>query len=260
MKIFGAALACSLLALAGPVFAQSQIGGGTCSSASLSGAYSLTLNGRDVSSAVTFSKVFQGIGTATFDGLSKVSFSLTTNTNQSFGTPQTFTGTYSLQANCVGGLNLTTGDTASFALESYNTGKAFLITGQDGTYAFTGSGNTVPSTCNASLLSGVFAFNGTGFGLSSGTVSRVNDISGLLTFDGKSAVTSTWYVAAGGSPVTSTLSGQYSVTTGCGGTATLTDSGGNSYTLLFTITSEQGNFVVSGSNSLLMFTGSGRVL
>jgi len=260
MKLHGATLASSLFLLAGSLFGQSQIGGGTCSSASLSGAYSLTLNGRDVSSSLTFSKIFEGIGTATFDGLGKVTFSLTTNTNQSFSAVQGFTGTYNLQANCVGALNLTTGDAASFALESYNTGKNFLITGQDGTYSFTGSGNLLPATCNASLLSGVFAFNGTGFGLTSGTVSRVNDISGLLTFDGKSSVTSTWYLASGGPPTTATLTGQYSVTSGCGGSATLTDSGGSSWTLLFTITSAEGNFVVSGSNPLVMFTGSGRVL
>ena len=56
--------------LAVPLLAQPQIGGGSCNSATLNGIYSLTLAGRDVSSSASFSNVLEGIGTATFDGLS----------------------------------------------------------------------------------------------------------------------------------------------------------------------------------------------
>ena len=112
MRIRAAALSC--FCLAAPLMAQMQIGGGTCSSASLNGTYSATLTGRDVSSTLTFSKALEGIGTATFDGQSKVAFTLTTNTNQSSGISQTLSGTYTMQANCAGTLTLTTGDTAKF--------------------------------------------------------------------------------------------------------------------------------------------------
>jgi hypothetical protein len=241
--------------------AQPQIGGGTCSSASLSGMYSVTLSGRDVSSSLNFSKILQGIGTATFDGLSKVSFVLTNNTNQAAGVSQTFSGTYSLQANCVGVMNITTGDTASFTLEAYNLGKNYLITGQDGTYSFAGSGGTLPASCTTGTLSGTYAFNGNGFPLSSGSIAGVNTISGLLTFNGGGTVTSTWYVAANGSVTTITTSGEYMVGAGCTGSAAVTDSTAHTYTLLFTVTSTNGsNFLVSGSDSQLMFTGSGRLL
>jgi hypothetical protein len=131
MNIRAAALSC--FCLAAPLMAQTQIGGGTCSSASLKGIYSVALTGRDVSSTLTFSNVLQGIGTVTFDGQSNVAFSLTNNTNQSSGKAQTWSGTYTLQANCSGTLTLTIGDTASFSLESYNGGKDYLITGLDGT-------------------------------------------------------------------------------------------------------------------------------
>ena len=160
MKLSQIILVCCMMPAAS-LMAQPQIGGGTCSSASLSGNYSLSLNGRDVGSAVTFLNVIEGIGTATFDGQSNVTFSLTNNTNESTGRVQTYSGTYSLQANCIGGLTLTTGDTASFGLESYDQGKDFLLTGSDGTYSYTGSGSVLPATCSASLLSGVYAFNGT---------------------------------------------------------------------------------------------------
>ena len=54
MKITKTLLA-ALPFFAVPLLAQPQIGGGTCSSATLSGTYSLTLTGRDVNaSAVIF--------------------------------------------------------------------------------------------------------------------------------------------------------------------------------------------------------------
>jgi hypothetical protein len=205
--------------------------------------------------------VVQGVGTASFDGLSKVTFSLTNNSNQSFGTPETLSGSYSMQANCVGVLNLTTGDTASFALESYNQGNGFLITGQDGTHSFLGSGTTLPASCTAATLSGTYAFNGNGFALASGTISGVNNISGLLQFDGKSAVTANWFVSTNAATTPETAGGQYSVTAGCTASASVTDSTGNVFNLSLTVTAANGsNFLVTGSNAKLIFAGSGRTI
>jgi hypothetical protein len=261
MRIHGGLVFWAALLAACPVFGQPQIGGGTCSSASLSGSYSLTLTGRDVGSSVTFSKIAEGIGTATFDGQNKVAFSLTNNTNQTFGTPETLSGTYVMQANCIGTIAIVTGDTAAFSLEAYDEGKNFLLTGQDGVYSFAGSGAALTATCGASQLSGNYAFNGTGFALSAGAVSGVNNISGTLQFDGKSAVSGTWYVAAGAATTTDSVSGKFTVTSACTGSATVTDSVGNAYTLLYTVTTADGsNFVLSGSNSTLMFSGNGRTI
>lgn len=107
--------------------AQMQIGGGTCSSSSsLSGVYSLTLAGRDENASLVFAKVLDGIGTATFDGRSKVTFSLTNNTNQASGPAAIWTGACSL--------SLTNGDTASLSLQSFNGGKNYIVTGHDGTF------------------------------------------------------------------------------------------------------------------------------
>jgi len=259
MKMFKVVLISTLFSTA-TLMAQPQIGGGVCSSAALSGTYSLSLSGRDVSSSVIFSSVLQGMGTATFDGLSKVTFSLTNNTNQTARSAQTYSGTYSLQANCAGLLTLTSGDSASYALVAYNEGKDFLITGADGTYSLTGSGSLMPTvTCAAALLTGSYAFNGSGFALKTGSVSAVNNISGVLQFDGTSAITGTWYVTASGQPTTANLTGQYAVTSGCGATATVTDGSGNTYALVMTITAASGsNFIVSGASPSLMFSGSGR--
>jgi hypothetical protein len=261
MKIHRMIIVLAVCSVAVPMFAQSQIGGGVCTSASLNGAYSLTLTGRDVSSSVVFTKVTQGIGTATFDGLSKVTFGLTTNVNQTAGLSQILSGTYSMQANCIGVLNITSGDTATFSLESYNQGKDFLITGQDATYSYSGSGVLLPTTCSASQLNGSYSFNGNGFALASGVISGVNNISGTLQFDGISGVAGTWYVAAGTSNATSTVTGQFAVTASCVGTGTVSDTRGNTYSLLFTVTATNGsNFLFGGAGPALMFTSSGRAL
>ena len=249
-------------AFAAPLFAQPVIGGSTCSSASLNGTFSLTLSGRDVSSSVAFAKAFQAIGTATFDGQSKVTFALTTNTNQAAGTPQTMAGTYSMQANCIGALNITAGDTATFTVESYNQGKAFLVSGQDGTYSFTGNGNLLPTAaCSASQLNGNYSFNGNGFALASGSITGVNNISGTLQADGKSAVSGNFYVASGASNTTDSVTGQFTVSPSCTGSAKVSDITGTTYTIQFTITATNGsNFILSGATPILMFIGNGRTL
>lgn len=261
-------LACFIAAAAGPLPAQTTIGGGICSTASLNGSYSLSLTGRAVNSSGVFSKISQGVGTATFDGESKVTLSLTTNTNSATGVPQTMSGAYTLQANCSGFVSITSGDTASFTLEAYNnpTGslsKNFLLTGEDGTFAFTGSGGALPSSCSASQITGVYAFNGTSSVLNAGAVSGVGTIAGLLTFNGSSGLTTTWYASTGTSTSipTVTASGQYSVASGCTAMATVTDSSGQTWNLSFVFTSATGNgFTITGASPTLMFSGSGRTL
>src|ERR1035441_7650941 len=97
MKLRYTTLLLTLVCLpAVPVFAQTTIGGGSCTSGTLNGTYEFLLNGRQVAA------------TAPFDGLSKVPLTMTANTvgaTQSFGTPTVYSGTYSLQSNCVGSIN-----------------------------------------------------------------------------------------------------------------------------------------------------------
>src|ERR1019366_6032812 len=97
-----------------PVLAQTTIGGGACTSSTLNGTYQFLLNGRQVTATETVTIIFQAVGTAAFDGLRKVTFTETANivsTTHSFGTPQVYSGSYSLQSNCVGSIILTSGDT-----------------------------------------------------------------------------------------------------------------------------------------------------
>ncbi len=247
--------------LAAPLLAQPQIGGGTCSSSSLTGSYSLTLTARDVSSSSSISKTLQGIGTATFDGLNKATFNLTNNTNQSAGAVQTWSGTYSLQSNCVGVVTINSGDTASFSVGVYNQGKAYVLTGQDGVYSFTGSGNLLPATCPASIPAGSYSFNGSGFSLSSGSITGVNYISGLVQFSGTSGLTTTANLTVGGTALSTSTTGTYTLNSGCTATASVTDALGDTYSFAFTFTSSTAsNFIFSGASSQIIFSGSGRIL
>lgn len=260
MTAYRAFLACLPGLLGVPLLAQPQIGGGNCSTATLSGSYSATLTGRSLASGVTFLTSSEGVGSATFDGQSKVTFTLTTNTNKSSGS-QTLSGTYTLQANCVGTLSITSGDSATFTLSAYNQGKDYLVTGQDGTFAFTGSGALLPTTCPSTLAAGSYPVNGTGFGLASSAISSAYNVLGMLQISGTNTMAMNLFVAANGSTKNISATGTYTLASNCTATATLTDSSGTTYSLAFEYTAGNGNnFIFESVSSTGLFTGSGRVL
>lgn len=261
MKSFRAFVACLPGLLAVPMLAQPQIGGGTCSTSTLSGSYSTTLTGRTLNSGVAFTATSEAVGSVAFDGQSKVTFNLTTNTNKTFGTSQTLSGTYTLQANCVGQVTIASGDAATFTLSAYNTGKDYLITGQDGTYAFTGSGSALPATCPATLTAGTYPVNGTGFGLTSGAVSATFNMLGVILLSGTNTIAMNFTEATNSGTKNITSTGTYTLSSNCSATAQLTDSSGNTYSLVFEFTSGNGeNFILASSSAVGVFTGSGRIL
>jgi hypothetical protein len=247
--------------LAVPLLAQPQIGGGNCSTATLNGSYSMTLTGRDLNSAIAYTATTEGIGSVTFDGQSKVTFNLTTNTNKAFGTVQTLSGTYTLQANCAGSITITSGDSATFSLEVYNQGKDYLLTGQDGVYAFTGNGAILPATCPASLTAATYPVNGTGFGLTSASLSSVFGILGVIQLSGTNTITMNFFETTASGSKNISATGTYKLGTGCTGTASVTDSSGNVYALVFEYTSSNGNnFIFSSASASSVYTASGRAL
>ncbi len=218
--------------LVSPLMGQTSIGGGTCSSASLKGTFAVSITARQVTAAGTFTNVFQSNGSATFDGLNKVTLTITSDTLLSVATPLNWSGTYSVQSNCAGVATITTGGSVTLNLAVYNQGVSFLMTGNDATYSYSGSGNSQPAACSTSLLSGSYVFSGTGFQLSGGKVSGVNDGTGLLQFDGLSKVTLSVSISSGaGASTPLTATGSYSMSSNCLGSATLADSKGNSYVM-----------------------------
>lgn len=220
--------------LVAPLAAQPQIGGGTCNASSLSGTYAFSLTGRQVTSSGKFSNVLQANGSATFDGQSIITMSLTSDTTSAVAAPLPWSGTYTVQANCVGIANITTGGNVTLNLMLYNKGFDFLATGSDATYSYAGTGITQPTVCSASTLSGVYTFNGSGFALAGGSVNGFGDAVGLLQFDGLGALTVNISMSSAGkaaSPLA--LTGSYMVGSDCLGSATVTDSMANSYVMSF---------------------------
>jgi uncharacterized protein (TIGR03437 family) len=242
-----------------PAFAQT-ITGGTCAASNLTGTYSLTLSGRAISAAGSLTGTFQGDGLATFDGISKVTFTGTVNTNLASGKPFTYSGTYTVPSNCFGTVTLNTGSTATFTLVVWSSGTQYDITGSDSTYVYSGSGSSnQPAACAAATLSGEFTYDATGSTLSGTAVTGSADESGELQFDGQGNVTSSYTVTSSlTTPAAITATGTYSVTSTCLATATLTDSTGKIDTLNFVIEGNYGdNLVLVESNSAFVRSGSG---
>jgi uncharacterized protein (TIGR03437 family) len=240
---------------AAPFLAQAQTSG-TCTAATLSGTYSLTRTGRAVSSAAVVTQVYQAVGTLNFDGVGSVTAALTANTNQTPGVEQKLTGNYTIPANCVGTLNFVNGETASYVLIPYNSGKDYVMTGEDATYELTGSGGPQPVACVNSTLSGVFAFSGNGFALLSGVLGGVYDISGLLQFDGVGGIMGDWSISTNETTTADTVVGQYMVTSACVANATVRDPDGTAYALSFAMSTADGsNAALTGAAVTDMFTG-----
>jgi len=251
-----------LCCLAGaPLAAQPQIGGGTCNSGSLNGTYAFTLTGRQVAASGSFSNVFQANGSAVFDGLSKVTLTMSANTLQGLGSPLTYSGTYTTQANCAGTIGLSSGDMATLNLAIYNQGKDFVVTGTDSTYAYTGGGSTQPTGCSTSMFTGVYAFNATGYTFSGSSVNGIADSTGLLQFDGQGNVTAN-LTSASSAVGTITATGIYSLSSSCLGTATITDSSGKSTALTFSVTAAKGaDFdLLLAQASKFMLSGAGHAI
>jgi hypothetical protein len=252
--------------IATPLLAQNvNIGGGTCNSSTLNGNYALSLNARQVTSAGAFTNVFQANGSASFDGQSTVKISLAADTLQASATQLSWSGTYSVQANCEGQLTINSGANVTFNMVIYSIGTAagtsILLTGNDATYAYSGSGNAQPASCSVGMLSGVYTFNATGFSLNGMAVNGAVNGAGLLQFDGQGNLTTSITLVSSGSSVSEagSITGKYSLSN-CVGSATLSDSnhtytmsisisGGNTTasTTAFVTFSRNGKFMVSGA-------------
>ncbi|MGO9255385.1 MAG: hypothetical protein ACLQU1_03655 [Bryobacteraceae bacterium] len=265
MRRFTTLLPILLFLTGAPVLAQTTIGGGVCNSSTLTGTYELLLSGRQVTATGSISKIFQGVGTAAFDGLGKITLTLTANTvttSQVFGTPLVYSGTYSLQSNCIGAISITTGDSALFTLEAFSINattqlaSTFAVIGSDATYAYNGTGNAQPATCPATL-SGVHEFNTTGNSLSGASVTGVLDAAGVLNFDGQGNVTANWSQVSNLTTTTVSATGTYSVNSTCLASATLTDTANNRYEVSISIYSTAPDFSIAISSAQAISDGSG---
>lgn len=246
--------------------ALAQITGGPCSPATLNGTYMLDLNGRIISPSSAFQGSFQGVGTATFDGKSKVVFAGTSNTPGSAGQAFNFSGTYTLASNCMGSMSMTSGDNGSFSIVVWSSGQQFALTGTDVTtsttpvYVWAGNGSSVtPPACGTPTLSGTYTYQVVGTSLSGSVQQDAIDESGVLFFDGQGGVTSDTYTFVGSqTPSTQgSATGTYKVSSNCLASATLKDSNGNARSMNFAINGTSGeNLKTIESSATFMGLGS----
>jgi uncharacterized protein (TIGR03437 family) len=187
-----------------------------------------------------------------------------------FNAPLTYSGTYSLSSTCQGSINITTGDTATFAMVAYNFDaitllpKSVTMVGSDATFAYTGGVSIQPASgCAISTLSGDWPFSGTGNQLSGANITGIADLAGAFQFDGQGNVTASWTGISNAASTSYTATGTYTVNAGCIGTISLTDSSNNIYTGALSVFGQDGNgypnnFELSMTTPQLIFTGAGR--
>jgi uncharacterized protein (TIGR03437 family) len=254
---------------AGTGAAAQATSGATCNAASLTGPYEFQLAGRLISTAGNIVKLTQSNGVATFDGVGKATFTITSNTvntTTSFGTPQVYSGTYTLQSNCQGSISITSGDTAAFNVVAYSVNattqvaRVFALIGTDATYAYNGTGNAQPAACSLNTLSGGWTFSGNGNSLNGAAVTGIVDMGGVFTFDGLGNLTANWNTSSNTTSSSVTATGTYTVSPNCLGTISVTDSTTNTkYSLALSIFGALGaNFTFSASSPASVFNGTAR--
>jgi uncharacterized protein (TIGR03437 family) len=230
----------------------------TCSVSTLNGTYSVSLSGRAIASSGNFAGSYQSIGTATFDGNGNVTVAGTANSNLLQGASFSFGGTYTLSSNCSGTASVAINGTASFVLVVWSSGSSFAMIGADMSYVYSlTDGNSAPPACAMPTMSGEYTFTANGFTESGSTQNGSEDEAGILQFDGQGHVTATYTDTQGGAmPVSDTLSGTYTLGSGCSASAMLTDSSGNSDLLYFAIEGLHGETLeVLAANSTFVRLG-----
>lgn len=209
----------------------------TCSATTLASTYSMVLTGRALNTSGVFTATYDAVGSVTFSQSGAVVFSLVSNTNVNQAMSQTLAGTYTLGPNCLGTVNIATGDSASFTLLAFNSGRNFTIAGKDATYALSGDGGSYPPLCLNSTVSGTYSFSGTGFSFAAGKLAAADSVAGELQFDGRGVVSISYTDAETGVAGEDGSAGGYSVTQSCNITGSLKDDVGDQYSFNGAITS-----------------------
>jgi hypothetical protein len=150
-------------------------------------------------------------------------------------------------------------------LALYDSGSDFLISGSDASYTYSGTAITQPASCSASTLDGIYTLTGTGFALTTTAVSGAEDGTGLLQFDGLGHVTVNITMSTVGAAASAlTLTGTYTVSAGCLGTAALTDPSANAYVMSFSIYNSNATttafYAMLAQSSKFLIAGSGHAI
>ena len=224
-----------------------------CTTASINGTYGVIQTAKNGTGSV-------GVGDAqiTFDGLGHV-----TGTNPAFvsyssssgwtESNSTFTGTYTVAANCTGNVTLVDSGSSqkshfTFVADNNQTGSQFIRVDagsvQLGTLIAQGTG-----TCGLGTTNRIFAAEVNGVVIGTGPVGYI----GRLVFSTKGAVTGNMTLNVNGTITRANVTGTYAEASDCTGTATVTPTGFSPLNFTFVV-------VNSGKELLLVETDTNTVV
>lgn len=193
----------------------------SCSNATLAGNYGFTITGVNGSGSVT-----AAVGQLTADGKGKFTGIFTNSTAGVISSNVALTGTYSVKTNCTGTTTITpSGGTATnFSLVVVSYGGQFEITetkAGSSQYGYAlAQGN---ATCTNAGIKNTFGFRGGGYNSSLVPYAYA----GQVKLNGLGGITGSESASFGGTIESFSLTGSYSVSSNCTGTATFKGSTGN---------------------------------
>jgi uncharacterized protein (TIGR03437 family) len=225
-------------------YAQPQIGGGTCTTSTLSGIYYYLFGGNRLVGTQLVN--YAELGRLQFDGQGN----FTDNSVQSVGgviTVDPISGRYSIQSNCAG--TLTVG-TAVFGFQVTGNGLGMIISysAQNSLIvgrAYRQTAGTGTIQCGTASLSGGYAYLLSGTLYQAGIVQSYTQ-TGTATGDGAGNLSISGTINANGSTITTAATGHYSVSTDCSGTASVTNQAGTANYII----------AVAGDGQVLLFLSS----
>jgi hypothetical protein len=193
----------------------------SCSNATLAGNYGFTITGVNGSGSLT-----AAVGQLTADGKGKFTGIFTNSTAGVINSNVALTGTYSVKTNCTGTTTITpSGGTATnFSLVVVSYGGQFEITetkAGSSQYGYAlAQGN---ATCTNAGIKNTFGFRGGGYNSSLAPYAYA----GQVKLNGLGGITGSESASFGGTIESFSLTGSYSVSSNCTGTATFKSSTGN---------------------------------
>jgi hypothetical protein len=184
----------------------------SCTNATLVGNYGFTITGVNGSGSLT-----AAVGQLTADGKGNFTGIETMSDLGVISSDVVLTGTYSLKTNCTGTGTITSGSTVNLSLVVVSNGGQFEITRTDaGTSQYGYALAQGKATCTNAGVKNTFGFRGGGFT----SALAPNAFAGQVKLNGLGGVTGSESASFGGTIESFSLTGSYSVSSNCTGTAT----------------------------------------
>jgi uncharacterized protein (TIGR03437 family) len=200
--------------------ATPQIGGGTCSNATLSGTYYYLVNGAVLSNGQGVSAALLGKFVA--DGVGRITGSNIASVNGQQSNVVTFTDSFNVQSNCSGAFIEST-DNITFQMVNDGVELIMAVSTSDGVLVGTAYRQTLgtsPIQCGTGSLSGAY-----GYQLIGDYGGSPYADAGQFVADGNGTLNTTSVANVGGAPAVA-ASGTYTVASDCSGTAQVINQNG----------------------------------